>query len=169
MDPKTFRERAFQVPALYAKGEKIVAIFEQLGIKSGDFYEFKARCPELDTAYSVAREARTEMLMDETISISDEVGDSQRARNRIQARQFLASRLNRKTFGDQVDINVSGQIDLKAALTEARGRALRPPRDLGQIVDAEYTMIPSTSQDGTPDKQSGSATPDPAAALLSDD
>lgn len=169
MDEKTLTAKAFEVPARYAKGEKIIDIFAALGIKSGDFYELKSRCPELATKYDAAREARTELLMDETITISDEDKDSSRARNRIQARQFLASKLNRKTFGEQVDVNVSGQIDLRAALSEARARVFRPQRDLEQVIDAEYTMISNTSQNGTPDNESGAATPDPAAALLSDD
>lgn len=169
MDEKTIRDKACLVPARYARGEKIKDIFADLKLQPGDFYALKSRDADLATAYSAAIEARTELLMDETVTISDEDTNPHRARNRVQARQFLASRLNRKTFGDQVDVNVSGQIDLRAALSEARARVFRPQRDLEQVIDAEYTMIPSTSQNGTPDNESDAATPDPAAALLSDD
>jgi hypothetical protein len=56
--------------------------------------------PAFAAAYAEAREERAAMLGDEIIEISDSTDDPQRVRNRVSARQWYASRINRREFGE---------------------------------------------------------------------
>lgn len=87
-----------------------------------------------------------------SIDIADKDVDSQRARNRIAARQWFASKYARQTFGDKVELNVTGTVSVSAALEEARQR-VRPISDLSQtpipqVIDltAESVLAPSDNE-----------------------
>ena len=47
--------------------------------------------------YEAARQERTHMLADDTVSIADTETDHQRARNRIDARKWFTSKVNKRT------------------------------------------------------------------------
>lgn len=79
--------------------------------------------PTLQTLYAQAQQFRAELHADEIIDIADTGIDPMRDKLRIDARKWHASKMNPK-FSDQVHLNVSGQVDLTAALLEARSRAL---------------------------------------------
>ena len=69
-----------------------------------------------------AREAHAAVLAEETLKIADNDPDPIRARVRIQARQWLAAKYDRETYGDKVDVGHVHTIDLKAALEQAKAR-----------------------------------------------
>jgi len=123
---------------------------EGLDLKS--FGEWLQTDKECALRYSRAQELRGDVLADEIISIADNEPDAAKARNQITARQWLASKLNKK-YGDRVDLNVSQTIDVSSTLLEARAR-LRPVSYLQDISDAQPREFIGVSEHGAHDKQS---------------
>ena len=76
--------------------------------------------------------------MDEIIDIADTEIDPQRARNRIDARRWYASKMKPDKFGDRIDLNINAVVDVSSALLEARQRA-------AQVIDAQYRDITQDS------------------------
>jgi hypothetical protein len=60
--------------------------------------------------YARAREAQAEHYAEEIVQIADTEGDSAKARNRIDARKWTASKLLPKRYGDRVELEHSGSI-----------------------------------------------------------
>ena len=69
-----------------------------------------------------AQELRADLLADETIQLSDSDDDPAKVRNQISARQWLASKIYAKRYGERVDLNVTQSIDITSVLAEARSR-----------------------------------------------
>jgi hypothetical protein len=59
--------------------------------------------PEFGAQYEAARQERAHMLADDVIEIADSEPDAQRARNRIAARQWYASKVNKASYGEAAD------------------------------------------------------------------
>lgn len=87
-------------------------------------------------AYARAVELRADLLADEALHIADGDNDPAKARNQIQVRQWLASKLYAKRYGDRIDLNVTQTLDIGSTLAEARARLL-PTRYPAEIVDAQ--------------------------------
>lgn len=94
-------------------------------------------------AYARAVEIRADLLADEALHIADNEDDAAKARNQIGVRQWLASKLHAKRYGDRIDLNVTQTIDIGATLAEARARVL-PARYLNDVTDAQ--VIESSEQ-----------------------
>ena len=72
--------------------------------------------------YALAREECAHALAEDVVKIADSGLDPQRTANRMKARQWLASKLKPKDYGDKLDIDVKGQIDVQAAVLAGRRR-----------------------------------------------
>lgn len=70
------------------------------------------------TKYARARELQGDYLAEEIIHIVDEEEDAQRARNRMLARQWYASKLKPKSYGDKQAVELSGSVDVKRSVAE---------------------------------------------------
>ena len=105
-------------------------------------------------AYARAAELRADLLADEIISIADSDSDPAKVRNQIQARQWLASKLNAKRYGDRIDLNVTQTVDIGATLAEARARLLRPASDHHGVIDVQAIDSSGDFGDRPSDKQS---------------
>ena len=76
--------------------------------------------------YARAREAQADTLADEITEIADTEPDPNRARVRVDARKWIASKLKPKRYGDRIDVEVSPQpavVDISFTtpeLTQAR-------------------------------------------------
>lgn len=92
------------------------------------FFDTLQQSPELLSAFALAQEACAESLAGEIIDISDNETDPQRARNRVDARKWYASKLRPSKFGDRIDVNVTQIVDIGAALAEAKARIELPMR-----------------------------------------
>jgi hypothetical protein len=57
--------------------------------------------------YARAREEQTHLTAEDVIKIADTEEDPNRARVRIDARKWYASKLNRKDYGDSLDLGGS--------------------------------------------------------------
>lgn len=134
-------------------GATVTAASKQAGISFQQFYQLLSSERELAEAYARAMEMRADSWADETIAIADSDNDAARARNRINARQWGASKTYSKKYGDRVDLNIVQQISADAALTAAAQR-LRPVRDQRDITDVEILTPQAIEAPGAPDKQS---------------
>lgn len=85
-------------------------------------------------------------MVDDMLLLADSDADPAKVRNQITVRQWAASRLDRKAYGDQVDVNVTQTVDIGSALLEARNRAVRSVSDQRTeniAEDVEYTEVSS--------------------------
>lgn len=99
---------------------------------------------EAAVAYSRAVEIKADLLADEVVHLADGDGDPAKVRNQMNARQWLASKLYAKRYGDRIDLNVTQTIDIGNTLAEARARLL-PVRDQQTIEDVQPRMVASVS------------------------
>lgn len=72
--------------------------------------------------YMLAREGCADALAEDVVKISDEGLDPQRTANRMNSRKWLAAKLKPKEYGDKLDIDVKGQIDIQSAVLAGRRR-----------------------------------------------
>jgi hypothetical protein len=112
---------------------------------------------EQSVRYARAVELRADVWADETVTIADDPEkDPNRARNQIQARQWVASKHASKKYGDRIDLNVSQSLDITAILTDARAR-LRPMCDQLPMIDAEVIETKQLTAPGATDSESDAA------------
>jgi hypothetical protein len=88
-----------------------------------------------------ARIAGMHSLVDQLQTIPEEIQDVNRARLMCENIRWTASRLDRQTYGDKVDVTMTHSVDLDSAMSEAQRRVEEKKRQLiefaGQTVDAE--------------------------------
>lgn len=63
--------------------------------------------------YARAREDQADFYADDIIDISDTEKDAQRARNRIDARKWKASKLAPKRYGDKLALDHGGSVEVQ--------------------------------------------------------
>lgn len=73
-------------------------------------FDWLANDSSFSQQYAHAREKQADFYADEIIEIADTETDASKARNRIAARQWKASKLVPKKYGDKLDLNHSGSI-----------------------------------------------------------
>jgi hypothetical protein len=141
-----------------AAGEPIKNALEATGVGERNFYRALRADFVFAQEYVRAREAGADALADKTIVIADTETDAQRARNRILARQWAASKFKPRVYGDRLDLTVEGQINHAALLTEARARLVnRPGRDQlnhasAQVIEAQAVASPPASDNQSLDE-----------------
>lgn len=117
-------------------GLSLERALEKTGVKKYQLARYRRDNPLFENEYMRARELRADFQADEIVHIADTEPDAQVARNRIDARKWVASKMLPQQYGDRLDLNVNQTIDIGAALAEARARAL-PPSYPTNIQDAE--------------------------------
>jgi len=127
-------------------GAQLKAAVKSVGLTHQSFFRLLAKDKAAAAAYARAQEIRADILADEALHIADSEDDAAKARNQITVRQWLASKLYAKRYGDRIDLNVTQTIDIGSTLAEARARLL-PARDLSQVIDAQ--VIDSQGQNDT--------------------
>jgi hypothetical protein len=75
---------------------------------------------DFSARYARAREAQAEHYADEIVSIADTEPDAARARNRIDARKWKASKMAPKVYGDRLQLDGELSISLTNAQLDAR-------------------------------------------------
>lgn len=66
---------------------------------------------QFSAQYARAREEQADYYADEIIEIADTEDDPNKARVRIDARKWKASKMQPKKYGDKIDLNHSGTIE----------------------------------------------------------
>ena len=141
------------VLTLVVEGQLLRQAAKLLNLPESSLYRTLHADPELWASYKRARELGANAMAEQAVDIADNDADAKRARNRIMVRQWLAGKLDPKTYGDRLDLNVTQTVDISGALGEAKSR-VRPLRDQSNVVDA-VIVSESTRCDPRPsDKES---------------
>ena len=119
------------------------AVKEIFGDRRG-FHKAIANDPSLNAAYITAMDIRADLLAEEIVDIADHDPDSNRARNRIGARQWLAAKLKPRTYGERIEMTVQHSVSITDAMQAARARTLRV-KDC-DIEDAVIVDTPALSE-----------------------
>lgn len=110
----------------------------KFNIQPGQFRRIVTNNEELKSKYMQAKLDRADTLADQIVKIADTEENWGKARNMIEARKWIASKLFPKVYSDKLDITVTEHVDLKGALDDAKSRLVLPYR--APILD-----IPSTT------------------------
>ena len=147
-------QKALEVVEAFAKGGFLRDLFDELGVSSPDFYRARKQYSSVDCAYTAAREGKADHFADEVVRIADAEGDPNDKRVKIDARKWSCQVFNRQVYGDKIDMAISGRVDIGAALSEARNRALRIPCDSVVMEEAEVIDLTAYPLLAPPDAQS---------------
>lgn len=130
------RAKVLAACEVIAEGNTATAAIRELGLSNATFYNYLSNDLELQRTFAFARRCQVEVLVAEIVTIADTDPDPQRAKNRIHARQWYASKLVPSVYGDklQVDAQITG-ISLRAILAQAEARRLRPQNAHGEVID----------------------------------
>lgn len=125
-----------RVIALILEGLPLREAIKDAGLTPNAF-AYRLQCDRAAAiAYARAVEVKADLMADEVVSIADSDDDPAKVRNQMQARQWLASKLYAKRYGDRIDLNVTQTLDIGSTLAEARARLL-PRRDMLDVTDAQ--------------------------------
>lgn len=91
--------------------------------------------PQMVASINQAMADQAHALADEAREIADTATDSNKARNQVNVRMWLAARRNPKAYGDRMEVNTTGTISVLGILAEARGRVAQA--HLEPVMDAE--------------------------------
>jgi hypothetical protein len=105
-----------------AEGRSLRAIGEEIDMPSAETVRRWLRDNEAFRGqYALAREEQASFYADEIIEIADTEQDPNRARVRIDARKWKASKMAPKAYGDKLDVTSGGEcIDWMARAQRAR-------------------------------------------------
>lgn len=137
------KDRVRQAIEAIASGDTLKSALANVRLTAWQLNNALSSDRELALSYARAQEIRADLLADQIITIADdETKDPHRARNQINARQWIASKHHSKRYGDRIDLNVTQTIDIGSTLQEARARLLRPMSDQLVIEHEETQAIP---------------------------
>ena len=140
-----------------AAGRTAKAMIAEVGLAPHAFRMALVDDADIARRHAQARLAQASVLAEEVVEIADSEPDAQRARNRIQARQWFAARLDPARWGERLDLHIQGSVDLRAVLAGAEGRRLRPACDQPEALPV-LDVGPARIEAGkAPDSQSGDA------------
>ena len=122
-----------------SNGASLILALELVGATPGQFRYAMDIYPSLLREYVRAQELRAHLHADEIIGIADTDTDPQRARNRIDARKWHASKMNSRVYGERLDVNMQGTIDLAAIVLEARQRTVQQSIEYQEVKSIEHT------------------------------
>ena len=110
--PRKYTEAlADEVCRRIAEGESLRRITRDPHIPSlGTVIKWRREVPGFLQQYAQAMEDRADTYADEIIDIADEEADPQKARVRVDARKWVASKLKSKAYGDKVDHKHEGNV-----------------------------------------------------------
>jgi hypothetical protein len=165
------RDKILNALTQFAEGMTIRRAIGEQKISNLQFYQGLEAHPDLKVLYHQIQEYRADAMVDEAYELStDENITPQQARERSQIRLKIAGLYDRKRFGERVDLSVSGQVDITAALLEARNRTGRPGSDLiaapiDQAIEVQALPVSDATDKQTvaPAKEAANELPDPFA------
>lgn len=110
IDPDTFDRICEQI----ADGRSLASILKDDGMPPGSrVYRALAEDKGMQERYARAREAQADKLFEEVLDLADERGeDVQRSRLMVDARKWMAGKLRPKVYGERVDHDVNGAVEL---------------------------------------------------------
>ena len=103
------------------------------------------------SAFARAREVRAETFADQIVEIADTEEDPARARNRIDARKFVASKLLPRVYGDKQQVEINQTVSLAHA--EALIMLANKAKEAKQLESPIIDVTPQRFVDPLPDEQ----------------
>lgn len=97
-------------------------------------FEWFRHHPDDKARFEHQQHLRAEIDADDIIYIADTEPDMDRIKHRIAARQWVAQKLLHKKYGDKLNIEHTGSVDLRASIDEAAKRAQK-------IIEARYRKL----------------------------
>ena len=135
---------------LLAAGKTAGEVCRILNVPRGTLGWWRRASPEYRVAYAHAIRAGAEHLAAETVEIADdcapEKDEVNRARLRVQARQWLSGKYDPATYGDKVEVQHTGEVEVR----RTRFKSLLGDR---KVIDAR--VLP---RDGSNDATRGDGT-----------
>jgi hypothetical protein len=141
-----------QVIQQVLKGATLRKALEGMGITPDVFAGILQKDKEAGRAYALAQEVRGDLLAEEVIEIADGDDPPDKARNRINTRQWYAGKIN-KRYSDRIDVNVTQSLDVSSVLAEIHARR-RPVRDQLTEQDSQVLDVEAKEVARATDKQS---------------
>lgn len=149
------KDQALKVIEMYAEGGTLQAARDHYNMRGAEFYRALSAFPEVNALYVEAQKNRADMMYDEAYQIStDATVHPSQARVQAEIRMKIAAAFDRAKFGDNLKLEVDQTVSVSDALTAARNRALRPRRDLENVIDVQPSDNAQQIEQGTTDKQS---------------
>lgn len=103
------REVADAICERIAEGESLRSVCRDANMPNkATVFRWLATIPEFSDQYARARSEQAELYADDIVTIADEELDSQRARVRIDARKWVASKLLPKKYGEKSTVAHEG-------------------------------------------------------------
>lgn len=137
-----------------SNGEGLTTICREEDMPSYSmFITWTTSNPDLFDIYQRARQIQADYLADSIVEIADNEEDNYRAKNRMDARRWHASKLNSKKYGDKINtdhtqtVNQNIKVDLSIMSPEARQELreallnqMRSGGD-GKMINAPYKVL----------------------------
>lgn len=110
---------------------------------------------EFSAMFARAREQRAETFADQIVEIADTEEDAAKARVRVDARKFVASKLLPRTYGDKQEVTVNQTVSLAhaEALIMLANKAKEAKQLESPIIDITPTDLSQRFVDPLPDEQ----------------
>lgn len=116
------RDVIFAITQMY-EGKAVKSILNLMGVDVRAFHKELDNDPILLREYEMAQRCRAEMMVEEIMTIADEENDVLRAKLKVDARKWYASKMLPRKYGDRIDLNVTHTVDIAQALNDAKCRA----------------------------------------------
>lgn len=118
------REKVVTVIEMVAEGALLKKSLEEQGLRPVEFFRALRTDTQLEMDYDSAQLSRAELLVEELVDIADTEADPIRARVRIDARKWYASKMRPSKYGERIDLNITQVVDIRAAIADARKRVI---------------------------------------------
>ena len=147
MATRISEETAARIEAAYsglldalAAGEVMAPHYAAAGVSADQVRVWRVAVPERLAAWDAARQQSADAYADMILDVANNHKDSNAARVRIQALQWLAARRDPKVYADkaQLDVNVR-TVDLTRIIEAANARLAAA--QVGRIIDAQAVPI----------------------------
>lgn len=147
MNKKPLSERVLEV-INYMKENRVplITALERLKLSHTAFYEYLDSVPLVAAAYARAKDLVIETYAQELVIIADTSVDSQKARNQIDVRKWLLSKIFPDKYGERIELNVNQTVDIRGALEESKARV----RQVLEIPKMQLSETTSSIVDTTP-------------------
>ena len=153
------RDKVLAAIEVYSAGGTIERALQEVGISKTPFRKILKQEPEILALYEAAMRSRSYVFQDDAFAVADAMGteeglDPANARVKAEILLKLSGAANPDRFGAKLAVQHEVKPSLTQAIEQGRQRALRPPRDLAPVIDAEYTDVTAPCASETSDKQS---------------
>ena len=151
------RERVLKALAKYFEGGTIRDAIDTSGLQTADFYGCLDANPDIEQRYRAIQKARADLMVDEAYGVTFSEPDPKVARMKADVRIKLAGLHDRARYGERVDLTLTQQVSIAAALADMR---MRLGRDLTDVSDVQVIDAPAIEAPRATDKQSAAPTDD---------